>query len=156
MTNNGKESDVEWEIEDGLPTKMTIVSNGFTATHTYDEYGRRKSSMYRTNELVTETNWNYDENQVITVNTSLSDKNDNPSGNTAVWKTDEEGRITSIVYINHANGKNSIESRECRCDENGNIVEQRDHNGNLLVELQYVRVDNPSKWAWILAQEPQL
>ena len=140
--SDGVEATLKYTIENGRVMKVEY-DNGQTVEHERYDSGSIKSTTQASEQSTVVVE--YDENGYQTSYT-YTPKQSSGGVETKVayeWTFDEAGKPVSCVKGDAAAGADAKQERAIECDDAGNIVKVTDSDGNLLVEFEYTKIDDP-------------
>jgi YD repeat-containing protein len=145
-SGSGDTSTWEWTIKDGHAVSSTD-DQGNTTEYTYYDDGKLKSAVtLRGSERST---IEYDENgRILSI---VTEGGDTSYMSTHEWQIDDDGNVEAYSSASKfGDGDVSTFSYRTQCDENGNIIYVYDaDDGDLWEVYEYIKIDNPSTYAWI-------
>ena len=133
----------EYTIENGHAVKES--SNGVSVEYEYYADGKLKST--KSNGGNQKTSRQYNEKGLPTQ--WLTEAEDFTKETIFEWEFDDKGYVKSYTStIKMREIKDMPTKYDVECDENGNVI-LASRDGVLANKYEYVRIDNPSKFAWI-------
>ena len=144
-SSDGQEWTYTYTVENGQVTKS---ENSAGETSEYEYYGNGTPKRYTTTSENGETIIEFDENGYQTSSVLTPKKEGFYGGETVFeWTFDEAGKPVSCIRETTStmpgNGQTNREEFTIACDDEGNIVKITNSDGNVVSELEYVKIDNP-------------